>query len=188
MDHFLATYTLILAIVLQYFYNHKGRKYSEGKAERIETSKPFEMFYLWVRIIQLPAILFALYGHILIAFTPNTIVSLVGWGISVMCSAFFIHSKLVLGRNYSPCYDSFAPFSITQTGIYRLIRHPIYSMNIANFIGMFLFTGSWIVLLNTIVLATFYIRSALNEERKLAAVFPEYVAYMQRTSRFVPFV
>ena len=53
-----------------------------------------------------------------------------GVSISSIAITFFISSKISLGKNYSPCFDQRTPSSITTDGIYKFVRHPIYSSNI----------------------------------------------------------
>ena len=58
--------------------------------------------------------------------------------ISVIATVLFLSAKVTLGRNYSPCYDSYLPQDIIRTGLYNYVRHPIYLSNILLLIGVFI--------------------------------------------------
>lgn len=78
---------------------------------------------------------------------------------------------------------------IVKTGLYRSIRHPQYT-------GIFLFTLGWILHWPSIVtlilwpiLMLAYIWLARQEEKQAITEFgEEYLEYMKRTKRFVPFL
>ena len=120
------------------------------------------------------------------SFLQSDILKIIGICCSVLATAVFVHSKTTLGRNYSPCYDSYLPIEIVDRGIYRYIRHPIYVSNILNFAAMFLFSGSYLVGLNLLGLIYFYTRSARLEEVRLKAAFTEYASYVNRSGMFLP--
>ena len=109
-----------------------------------------------------------------------------GISISSIAITFFISSKISLGKNYSPCFDQRTPSSITTDGIYKFVRHPIYSSNILLMIGIFISTGSLIIAANTIILFAYYVLSAFIEERAIIKKFPKYKSYKNRTGMFIP--
>ncbi len=71
-------------------------------------------------------------------------------------------------------------------GIFRYVRHPLYSGHFIMFFGSMLLRLSWM----TVVLYTLFlvgqIARALIEERKLERVFADYTRYRQRTGMFLP--
>ena len=78
------------------------------------------------------------------------------------------------------------PHAIVQTGPYRRVRHPVYTANLLLLGGIALATGSLWMVLDLVVLAVFYLRSAVLEERALRQEHPDYAGYMLRTGRFLP--
>tara|TARA_Y100001970_G_scaffold219242_1_gene268980 strand:- start:52 stop:408 length:357 start_codon:yes stop_codon:yes gene_type:complete len=109
-----------------------------------------------------------------------------GIAVSGVAITLFAMSRFSLGKNYSPCYDSYMPKNLKTTGIYSLVRHPIYSSNILLMIGIFISTGSLIIAANTLVLFIYYALSALIEEKAIAKRFPKYESYKRKTGMFLP--
>lgn len=91
-----------------------------------------------------------------------------------------------LGNSYSPCFDSYVPQDIVKSGIYKYIRHPIYTANILLLSSLFVASGSLLMLMNTIILAIYYIPSAYKEEKVLSERFQEYKDYQRESGMFIP--
>jgi protein-S-isoprenylcysteine O-methyltransferase Ste14 len=102
----------------------------------------------------------------------------------------------LLGVSHHHLDKSFHSFVVTkenqvfvESGPYRLIRHPIYTAYLINYVGGGLLAGSWV--LTFIPGLLFGILVALrvkNEEQAMLDQFGlVYADYMQRTSRFLPF-
>ncbi len=77
--------------------------------------------------------------------------------------------------------------SLVTTGIYRHIRHPIYTGDVLLLLGLELTLNSWLVL-GILPVLIFVRRQARAEEAMLTATFPGYEAYRQRTRMFIPLV
>jgi protein-S-isoprenylcysteine O-methyltransferase Ste14 len=181
----LFAYAVVMAALMQLAYNHVGQKYRNEKQEIIEKSNSFRVFYLILRISYMPILYFSLFRGVL-AFNPPAPLLVAGLVISFLGAAMFIYAKTILGANYSPCYDSFVPLSITKDGIYRYIRHPIYASNILNFLGVACFTGSYVFFALAAILTAYYGRSAHREEKILKEIFPEYGTYQRQSGMFFP--
>lgn len=106
--------------------------------------------------------------------------------ISVLSMLIFLRSKRELGGNFSPCYAQETAKSITTTGIYKYIRHPIYTSNMGVCIGLFVMTANLLLLLSSILLAVSYAIFAIKEENDLSHKFDAYKNYMATTGRFLP--
>jgi protein-S-isoprenylcysteine O-methyltransferase Ste14 len=109
-----------------------------------------------------------------------------GGSIVVLAEALFVWSMISLGRQYSPCYDSFIPKAIVTRGPYRYVRHPIYTANVLLLLGIALLSGTLLLVPNLLVLGVGYYRSAVQEESYLCANLPKYRGYRQRTGMFLP--
>lgn len=97
-----------------------------------------------------------------------------------------ISGVLVLGKNRKSSPEPHPESKLTTTGIYSMVRHPLY-------LSLILFYTGWAFLwasigggVGTIVLALFLDRKARLEERLLQEKFPAYSEYMKRTARFIP--
>jgi protein-S-isoprenylcysteine O-methyltransferase Ste14 len=77
---------------------------------------------------------------------------------------------------------------LVQSGIYALIRHPLYTAVFSASTGWALLYASWPALIAALCLAPFFDAKASVEERALQAKFPEYAHYQSRVKRFIPWV
>jgi protein-S-isoprenylcysteine O-methyltransferase Ste14 len=75
-----------------------------------------------------------------------------------------------------------------SSGLYRLVRHPIYSGVLAYVIGSTISSRSYWRLLFCVLIVVFFNVKARWEETQLRSTFPEYEAFAHRTPRFVPFL
>lgn len=75
---------------------------------------------------------------------------------------------------------------LVQTGVYAVVRHPIYSGLIAGAIGWGLLAASPATLVSAGVLGAFFELKSRREEAWLQERFSEYAAYRARTPRLIP--
>jgi protein-S-isoprenylcysteine O-methyltransferase Ste14 len=114
---------------------------------------------------------------------------LAGAGIFLVGLAIAVSARLQLGRNWTDLEDTHVRpgQSVVEHGIYRYIRHPIYTADLLLLAGLQLGLNSWLVL-GVALLAAVVIRRTLAEEALLAERLPGYRTYCARTKRFIPFV
>jgi protein-S-isoprenylcysteine O-methyltransferase Ste14 len=91
-----------------------------------------------------------------------------------------------LGRNLTPFPKPAAGARMVETGIYGLMRHPLYTAVFCGSVGWALVWRSWPALLAALALAPLFDAKARREEAWLRQQFPEYAGYEQRARRFVP--
>jgi protein-S-isoprenylcysteine O-methyltransferase Ste14 len=78
---------------------------------------------------------------------------------------------------------------VVDTGIYGVIRHPIYAGNLLLFGGMAVWLGSWAAFAGVGVYLLATVGRIIIEEGQLRASLPGYVDYARRVrSRLIPFV
>ena len=93
-----------------------------------------------------------------------------------------------LGRNLTPFPRPSEPGRLVRTGIYGLIRHPLYTAVMCGSFGWALLRASWPGLLFAVAMIPFFDAKARREERWLQREFPEYQEYAQRVRRFLPWL
>jgi protein-S-isoprenylcysteine O-methyltransferase Ste14 len=95
-----------------------------------------------------------------------------------------------LGKNFSRVVEIQTQHELICTGPYRLIRNPAYCGGILVFLGIGIVTGNWVsALLAVIVPLAGRVPRVLAEEQALKATFGhEYTDYMERTTRFIPWI
>ena len=107
---------------------------------------------------------------------------LLGLGIAVT-------ARVQLGRNWLDLesFDVRPEQTIVDRGIYRYVRHPIYTGDLLLVTGLELALNSWLVLA-VVPLALFVVKQVSAEETLLSRTFPSYARYCAGTKRFIPFV
>lgn len=100
-----------------------------------------------------------------------------------------ILGRVHLGNNWSDIETAkvLTKQEVVNRGVYRYIRHPIYSGDLALLTGLELALNSWLVL-GAILLIPIVARQAIREEEMLREELSGYPSYCERTKRFVPFV
>lgn len=103
--------------------------------------------------------------------------------------AIAITGRLQLGKNWANLedYQLLPQQKLVSHGIYRYIRHPIYSGDILLLVGLELALNSWLVVLAILPILV-VARQSKAEEALLGQVLPGYQEYCQRTKRFIPFL
>jgi protein-S-isoprenylcysteine O-methyltransferase len=104
--------------------------------------------------------------------------------------AFTGYSIRLLGRYYSMYIEVLPDHTVVEKGPYRFIRHPNYVGQLVGVIGLGLALQSWAaILVLGIAGAGYFAYRMRNEEAFLAAEMgANYVGYMTRTKRLIPFV
>ena len=113
-----------------------------------------------------------------------------------LCGAFLLliaaccgwTGTVSLGRNLTPFPKPSTDTKLVQSGIYGLMRHPLYTAVFCGSVGWALVWGSWPALLAALALAPLFDAKARLEERWLRRQFSEYAGYEQRVRRFVPWI
>ncbi len=102
----------------------------------------------------------------------------------------FRRSHADLGRNWSITLQVRDQHALVKTGVYRLIRHPMYSSFFLLGIAQMLLLPNWLAGLSGVVGAgLLYGFRVRREERMMLATFgDEYRAYMADTKRIVPWL
>lgn len=113
-------------------------------------------------------------------------VDLIAGALVVAGIAIVLVAARGLGRSLTPSPVPRDQGDLVTEGLYRYVRHPIYSGALLVVVGLVLRSGSLAVVATAAVLVVFFNLKARFEERKLAARYPDYGVYAASTSRFVP--
>jgi len=100
-----------------------------------------------------------------------------------------VTARIQLGRNWSDIEKSYVKqdHALVAHGLYRFVRHPIYTGDLLLLLGLELALNSWAVI-GVAVVAVYVRQQAIREERNLLERIPGYAQYCRRTPRFVPFL
>jgi len=102
-------------------------------------------------------------------------------GVGVVAAGF-----VSLGSSLTPYPRPRGDAVLITHGIYRFMRHPIYTGLILGTLGWALAWISVPGVVGALVLAVFFDRKAVREERWLKERYPDYAIYAARVRRFVP--
>jgi len=150
------------------------------------SSKFIQRGGLWV--VGQSVLLFAvvIFGVVFHGDGKNLLVMSCGAVFFVIALGCSIAGTVALGRNLNPFPKPSTHTQLIQSGIYGLIRHPLYTAVFCGSVGWALVWQSWPALLVSLTLVPFFDAKARREERWLRAQFPHYVDYEHRVRRFIP--
>jgi protein-S-isoprenylcysteine O-methyltransferase Ste14 len=97
-------------------------------------------------------------------------------------------SKKALGRNFRVFAAPRRSGSLVQDGVYRYVRHPMYTAVILTLAGYALIFGTRWGFLPWLICSILYVIKAIKEEQLLNTHYPGYTEYSSRTWRFVPYI
>lgn len=119
----------------------------------------------------------------------SDLVHSVGWVLVGVSALFAVLSILNLSSSATPFPKPLPGAQLIDTGIYGLVRHPIYGALIVGSGGLSLARGSVVGLLLSGALFGFFTLKAKHEESMLMVAYSDYSDYRQRVpKRFIPFL
>jgi protein-S-isoprenylcysteine O-methyltransferase Ste14 len=138
-----------------------------------------------------------IYGSLLIAyyFGINGIALLPIWsfylGITIMILGIILrqYSIAILGRYFSGTIGTQKGQMVVDKGPYKLVRHPSYTGIVLILTGLGLTLQSWeaVLLILLVFGLTFGYRIYIEEKVLISNLGDEYIEYMKRTKRIIPY-
>lgn len=144
-------------------------------------------WYVVIQALLIGLILFGPRGHsFLITQSFQIPMEVFGILLGVFASFFMLISTINLGKNLTPLPCPRDDAQLVQSGLYRLVRHPLY-------FGVILASLAWLliypyvnILLYAIALFILFDVKARREEVWLSERFPDYAAYQSRVKKLIP--
>jgi protein-S-isoprenylcysteine O-methyltransferase Ste14 len=118
----------------------------------------------------------------------SMIALVVGGVIALAGLTIVILSALTLGPNLTIFPAPRPEGRLIQTGLYSLVRHPIYCGVILVALGWSVARAGLLSLVMTGALVVFFDRKAAREEQWLVDKFPEYQEYRRRVRKLIPWL
>lgn len=117
---------------------------------------------------------------------PET-VRWLGIGIGVLCVAGIYWLFSSIGSGITPVSATRREHKLVTNGIYRYVRHPLYTIGSSLFISFGMMADNWfIILLGTLAFIVMVIRTPKEEANLIEKFGDEYSEYMKQTGRFLP--
>jgi protein-S-isoprenylcysteine O-methyltransferase Ste14 len=176
----LCTLSVLTAVLINFLLAHTPHAVQSRRKSSVATGSMLAflaVIYLLIRFrvgtqvipqIYYPAAVFGL--------------ALVGLGTAVN-----ITGRFALGQNWGNQVIIYEDHKLVTRGVYRIVRHPLYAGLIWMFAGASLVFQNWLALAATMLIffPGVYYRGK-QEEKVLAAQFPDYVEYRNHTGMFFP--
>lgn len=93
-----------------------------------------------------------------------------------------------LGSNLTALPRPVETGRLVQSGMYAIVRHPIYAGIIIGMLGVALFFSNWIGILCALALLLFFDRKSRREEIWLTEKYAEYSSYQLKVRKLIPFI
>lgn len=120
---------------------------------------------------------------------PRTVLSSVGGiGLFILGVYCLVVAFRHLGSNLTAYPKPLDAGQLVTTGIYAIVRHPIYTGLIAVCIGIVTISQSSVCGVFVVALILLLNQKANREEGFLMARFPDYPTYRTHTRKFIPFI
>lgn len=100
--------------------------------------------------------------------------------------AIALLAVLQLNTSLSPFPTPRKGSQLINTGLYKFVRHPIYTGILLTLFGYGMYTASAYKLIITLVLLLIFYFKSNYEEKRLLETFPDYREYQKTTGRFLP--
>lgn len=155
-------------------------------------SHGFYRFFSWECIIWLLA---SNYSYWFV--NPFSINQLIAWGLLVISIYMVLAGVIMLkkgrkrdnNRSDTALYEFEKTSELIETGIYKYIRHPMYSSLLFLTWGIFFKHPDIELLIISVLSSLFLLQTANMDEKECLTYFGDkYSAYMKRTKHFIPFI
>lgn len=102
--------------------------------------------------------------------------------------ALFIKGILDLGNSLTPLPYPREDGQLVQSGVYAIVRHPLYSGVILAALSWTIFQFSLSHLIGTLIFILFFDAKAAREETWLMQKYPDYTNYRQSAKKLIPWL
>jgi protein-S-isoprenylcysteine O-methyltransferase Ste14 len=110
-----------------------------------------------------------------------------GVGIGFLCVAGIYWLFSSIGTGITPVSATRKEHKLSTHGIYRWIRHPLYTVGSSFYISFGLMADNWfIIFMGALTFIVMAIRTPKEEANLIAKFGDEYREYMKRTGKFLP--
>lgn len=152
----------------------------------------FYRFFAWESILALVLLNLDYWFY-----EPFSIHQIASWLLLIVCLYLVIHGALLLrtvgkpdsGRDDSSLVGIEKTTELVTVGVYRYIRHPLYSSLLFLAWGVFFKHPSWVGVCLAAITTFFLVMTAKTEEVENIRFFgAAYQSYMKQTKMFIPFL
>lgn len=123
-------------------------------------------------------------------FVPHTnLVGTIGLVFCVLGTFIACWSRYLLGKNWSLSVQKKEDHELIQSGLYKTVRHPIYTGLLLLFFGNTIIVGDYRGIIAMIIVFFAFWFKLLKEEKAMEETFGrQYALYKEKTFYLIPFV
>lgn len=136
--------------------------------------------------LQIILFIFFYFDLPILEFSVSSWLSKIALVFSILGLLIVILALLQLNENLSPFPTPKAGAQLVQNGLYKIVRHPIYTGIIIAFISFALYSESLFRVFIALLLYILFLVKSKYEEKQLQQHYPDYENYQTRTGRFFP--
>ena len=188
-NYVILMYILAIATISQYFYEN-----DLSYKQRARGKFSLNVFKFISKYIHLSSIIIVVNSILIdnflnLEFHNNLSFRFLGISFSTIAITIFVSSKISLGNNYSPCYDNRVPKFINKTGLYKYVRHPMYTACVLIFIFTPLLLDSLYGIIFGIFISYTFCKRIEVEENFLLNEFSSYLDYTNKVKfKIFPYI
>jgi protein-S-isoprenylcysteine O-methyltransferase Ste14 len=120
---------------------------------------------------------------------PFSVTQIIAWVLLLLSLFLVIHGFYLLRKVGQPEGEFENTTTLVRVGVYRYIRHPLYSSLLLGAWGIFFKDTSWLGGILALAASVFLWATARVEEAENLGKFGvDYAEYMRTTKRFIPFL
>ncbi len=121
----------------------------------------------------------------IVSVTPE--LTVLGTIVFNLAAFMILWAHVSLGNYWTGDLGTRSDHHLVESGLYRWIRHPLYSSFFLIAVGFFLMTGDWLLAASmSVYCGAVAARASKEEEMLLGRLGQSYDLYMKRTGRFLP--
>ena len=110
-----------------------------------------------------------------------------GVGIGILCAFGIYWLFISIGSGITPVSATRKEHQLSTNGIYRWIRHPLYTIGSSFIVSFGMMADNWfIILMGVLAFIGMAVRTPKEEANLIEKFGDEYREYMKRTGRFLP--
>lgn len=119
----------------------------------------------------------------------SNFVGTIGLSISIIGAIIACTSRYILGKNWSLSVQRKANHQLIQRGIYKIVRHPIYTGLLLLFIGNAIIVGDYRAIIAVLIVFVSLWQKLKKEEKLLSETFgTKYTEYKNQTKALIPYL
>lgn len=119
----------------------------------------------------------------------TNLVGTIGLSISVTGAIIACTSRYTLGKNWSLSVQEKEDHQLIQNGMYKVVRHPIYTGLLFLFLGNVIIVGDYRGIIAILIVFISFWFKLIKEEKLLFETFGiRYLEYKKRTKALIPYL